>query len=1787
MLVALTGIASALNPLTPHEEYYKKIRASEMLQPLSSDLFGDSINLSSGSTEFVVTDIDIPGNAALPVRLQRRLAIQSFKEKTPLGGFGGWDIEVPYVHGTFDATYKWNEGGNGLTTRCSGAYYPKVTTPFRLHEMWSGTFAHLPGQGDQEMLYIGGAAPNPKPVNGGTYYWGTRGDMRLSCLDATANGYPGQGFVGLDSAGNRYFFNVGIEREAGVLEAGGNAKARQVNIYLMASRVEDRYGNWVAYDYAGDRLTGIRGSDGRAISLAYSGNQIASASANGRTWSYSYAGSDQSAGFARWPRLEAVVQPDGSRMTYGYGWSASSGGGGLYPEYESWDGSDYLCQKPSAGASTFSLTATHPAGAQAQFDFAFMRFNRTGVKPIDCANYGGRYVQRPSASYDQYSITRKVLSGPGLTTQVWSYERGGYDPGIANTAVSTVVEPDGTRRHNVFGIKVDENEGQLLQVAVRASDGQIVQVSSNSYVTAAEAPSQPFPDSHGLISAADAAFASQIRPLKSTTLSQDGDTFSTQVTQFDVFARALAESESNSLGYSRTLRTAFHDDTTRWVLGQVSRRTQSSATTGETETERTDFDTLSRPYQTYAFGLLQQRLGYHADGTLASVADGNGHAVTLNGWKRGLPQQVGFPDGTGLQLQVDDNGWVGNVVEPNGASRSYGYDAMGRTASATQAASDSVAWNPSSTVYQQVAQPEAGLEAGHWRRDSTTGNARAVTYYDALWRPVLEESFDNSDRPGTLRQQVTRYDVNGQPAFGSYPTRTAGDFRSALPGTHTSYDTLGRVIRSEQDSELGRLATTTQYLSGGRIQVVNSRGHATTSTFQMFAKPNFEAPVQISHANGAVTEIQRDLFGKPLSILRRNTDASLSVRRQYVYDGGQRLCKSMEPESGATAQGYDAAGNVVWSAPGLALLGAQCDAEQAMASPSRHDRGYDSMGRLLSLRFSDAQGDQDWTYWPGGKVKRVQTRNSGALVINEYNYNLRGLPVSETAAHDGGQSWSIGYGYDANGALATLQQPSGLMLDFSPNALGQPTRAGTYATAVRYFANGAMSSFTYGNGITHQMSQNARGLPDRSLDSRPGGSVLDDGYDYDATGNVVAISDGLPGSPGNRDMGYDAADRLTNVTAAGFGNASYGYDVLDNIVAITVGPRSQLLAYDHTNRLTNVREQAGGATVIGLSYDAQGNLRMRNGVNFRFDLGNRLREVDGKERYQYDAHGRRVLAEADSGTIRSMYGQDGVLRYQHDQRQAKAFDYITLNGSLVAKRAADILPAALVIRGPGYSNEGSYQIEWNAVAGAQLYEIQEAEGASWLARYQGSGLSTTISGRTSGSYRYRGRVCTVAGCGNWGAEAVVQVERAPDGAPAISAPAVGLNGSYVVSWSQVTGAADYVLEEQSGGTWAPVYSGALRSLSINGKPAGTHRYRAKACNPQGCSGYSVEVAVRALHAPAVPAISTPPTSHTGSFSIAIGAVADASSYTIEQMLNGGGWTELVRTSNTSVSVTGRSAGAYGYRASACNEAGCSTAGATVHVQVTLPPTAATTLSLGGVSYSSTVSMSWGAVGAATYYQLMERANGGGFALAYQDAATAVALGGRGPAQWEYQVRGCNVAGCGPWSALAGVRVIGPPGAPQVDLPTTSGAGVAYTVTVSQVAEAIGYELDESSDGVNWGVVSYSRSLTTSKGGGTYYYRARGCNPAGCGASSSVGQIVVSSAPPVPTGVRISIRTSTRCQVTFGDSPGATHYEVLEDRTGMIYPSGAALWETDMRCAGPYKVRACNAQACSAWSAGAN
>lgn len=420
----------------------------------------------------------------------------------------------------------------------------------------------------------------------------------------------------------------------------------------------------------------------------------------------------------------------------------------------------------------------------------------------------------------------------------------------------------------------------------------------------------------------------------------------------------------------------------------------------------------------------------------------------------------------------------------------------------------------------------------------------------------------------------------------------------------------------------------------------------------------------ISPTGGSNLTIQNSgLYGVP---------PTLTLTRHYVYDGRQQLCKTIEPETGATAMAYDAAGNLFWSASGLNLPSTTtCDLASVPRAP-QVTRSYDARNRLIGLEFSDGIGDQIWQYTPDSLPTQIETTNQGGrLSTTVYSYNRRRLLVGEATAF-GGTQWGLGYGYDAHGALASMTYPNNLSVSYAPNALGQPTRVGDYATQARYHPNGALAGFTYGNGVAWTLTQNARGLPYRE-DSV---GIQRYEYWYDANGNPTHLHDQTRGNAYSRNLQYDAADRLTGAGSASFGGDHwhrFRYDALDNLNAWThagVKDYSRYI-YDHNFRLIEVRN-AAGATQVTLGYNALGNVTLRNGRNHNFDYGNRLREVQGREWYTYDAHGRRQLACGPSACNYQHYGQDGRLYFSQNYGTGRRENYLYLGDKQVAIREAAV-----------------------------------------------------------------------------------------------------------------------------------------------------------------------------------------------------------------------------------------------------------------------------------------------------------------------------------------------------------------------------------------------------------------------------------------------------------------------------------------------------------------------------------
>lgn len=1848
LLAPILGHAQSSNPVTPEDEYMQLIKTAQTISPLGPHPFGEHVNLYDGRLSFAITDISVPGTGPA-LKLGRTLdpigsSSPWLPEPMP---FADWDLDIPRIEtytadaadntGWFVASY----GSPGYLNRCTQFGPPPMVEPpaedaFDADEYWYGYHLIIPGEGSQELLGRGTAGHSP---TSGSYPIVTKRDWMISCGVTASDG--GEGFVALAPDGTRYTFTQLVYRGMAPIEMpfatypytrpAGSVKPMDTNpsflprrdAMMYVTKIEDRFGNTLTYNWSGNNLTSIVGSDGRKVSLTYftppvpnpAGQLIQTITIEttdtpARTWTYGYAYPGNV------PTLTGVQLPDGSA------WSYQSGS--LVTGLVSVRGADCDTDRPPVevlGGGTGSMTT--PSGLTATFTVTAMEHGRSYV-PKQCIHPPGMdssWAAIPDL-YTVASLSKEVISGPGIPTETWNYSYSTPTPSFTSDACASnqscpttvytdVTDPLGRTTRSTFSNRYDATEGLLLSTVEYsgAVGSTTIRSTMNTY---ANPVGGPWPAAYGVDPQDhdNNQQVTELSPLQTRIISQGGDgaTFTTQINAFDNFARATSTTESSCLSgsscptYRKTDTTSYYDDSDLWVLGQISSTstlgtavpcTTSTATNTALTTCNIYDATTDLPSSSYSFGRLVSTMAWNgkntaAPGTLASITDGDNHTTAFSSWYRGVPEEITYDYGTGQattqSATVDGNGWITSVTDENHFTTSYGYDAMGRLASITYPAESGVKWNSTALSFTPTGNGESNTPVGAWVQTVQTGNQVTNTFFDAFWRPLVTEHYDAGDKGDTLSQTVTRYDAMGRTIFTSYPTNSVQDYTTANIGTHTTYDALNRVTEVDQDWELdstGLLATKTAYLPGFKTQVTlpNGTTTATTTSYMVFGEPTRQWPVSINAPASEITTIHRDVFGKPSSIVRTG---SPSQTRSFAYNAYQQLCGRTEPETGTTMYGYDGAGNLKWSVPGLpATAGCYTDT-QAANSGRMVSRAYDGRNRLTGITYPDGFSSATYQYAPDGALLVQSVANDSFPVTTSYAYDERRLLTSETLCFSAppcasnAPTFALGYGYDANGHLSSTTYPDGRSISYAPNALGQPTAAGSYATGVKYFPNGTIASFNYGSGATYAASENERGLVSRDTDKLSTTAQMDFVYDYDGDGNVAGITDNLAGNVGNVDMTYDGLDRLEEAdspmfggTVANPGKAKYGYDVFDNLTSATVGSQSSFnYVYNYAqNQLAKLTDPSSGTPLVTYAYDAQGNLAQKNSQVYKFDMANRLMSVPGLATYRYDATGRRVQkVETEAGkTLDSDYSLAGNLMSQWDPATANSTDYIYLGSTLVSRVvgnnskvignidgaptsdnpvvggwacSTDIIGSITVqlyVGGPANGDDGS-QGTLVATATANL-PSEAAVAAACGTNGTNYRFSIPISAAVESQYPNESIwVYGVSPVGNGngaltnsGTYTVPANPSAPEAPASISIPSTNIGGSYTVSWSASDGATSYVLQQESNimPTWDQVYSGASTSTSVS---VGSleFRYQVQACNANGCSSFTPSSWVTVL--PAAPAsISVPSSSYSPSIAVSWAASQIATNYVLEESENGGGWGVAWSGGGTSSTVTVSSTGSYQFQIAACGEVGCSPFTPSSNVAVTLPPSAPT---LSGPSSSTTGSytLSWNAVSGATRYQLNQNLSGT-VTTPYNASGTSWSSSALGNGTYNYQVFACNVAGCGSGSNGVAVSVMHVPAAPaSISVPASAylpSVGVSWSAS----ATATNYVLEESFNGGAWGVAytgaGTSTTVTVSTSG-TYRFQVSACNASGCSGFTPSGNVSVTPPPAATTSIQACFEPAGIC-----------------------------------------------------------
>ena len=953
----VAATAAAGGSSDPQTELMTVVEPKVERDPTSLAPLGDDFSPTTGTITFSATDISIPGNFAIPVELRRWVP----SDDADTGGPAGWKWNIPYIRGNYldvkdgHTSTGWN-WGSADTWRygknCTGGADTVIDNagkPIGSNAYWQGKLLHIPGVTSETFLKTAGGEQV------------TKSHFKIIdslCINNPADpqGIVQQGIVVKGPDGTTYTFNQIKDYYNGKATLKDPIVRTRL---LMITNIKDRFNNEVMYSYdPGGKLTGIIASDGREIAISYQSGEVYQASAHGRIWTYGASG---------------VTLPDGRQWTYA-GLSALAfkpNGIGGYSQQIRLSGGPVLIPGCGVAAGDYPVTVTSPDGLQTNYTFRDTIHYRSNVEPdiypdATVANYA---VSRALNCTVTRSLVSKTSSGPGVGPYTWNYTYsgnmgtytetsiprswltgpfdlpvpvGGY-PSIFMSRTSPVnyrsVTVSGPDKRSIFYIdrkaQSISEERVVAQDTLNADGTQLLERSESTFGLGAEVGAHWYEGDHPPINENQLMnHINQTQERSIRFLNNIADaTFTAEYPNFDERGRPTTVTRSSSVSAPpRTERTIYEqDNTTFGVMGQV--KTISVDGISLPMVEHTYDSFTAQRKSTNKFGVVQATYEYHADGNLWKHIDGLGHATAYTDYYRGQPRRIDRANTTFETAEVNDWGLVTGRVDPMNNSWSYDFDLASLWLRQITPPSG---WSSTTITYDRATGGDYGLPAGHWRQTVDKGNARIVKYFDVLWRPLMVRSFDTGNEANTRKVVVKTFDAGGQLMFESYPQRDFATVALSAPGRRMQYDALGRAVRLEADSGKGVRVTTTEYLSGFRSRVTNPRNKITTNILWALDEPDkaqlagTTALLASATATGDVNvAITRNVLGNPTSIRRWGTinGVSADVTRRYVYDSGQRLCKTLEPEVVATMQGYDPAGNVAWRAPGVNLSTDSCEPE--------------------------------------------------------------------------------------------------------------------------------------------------------------------------------------------------------------------------------------------------------------------------------------------------------------------------------------------------------------------------------------------------------------------------------------------------------------------------------------------------------------------------------------------------------------------------------------------------------------------------------------------------------------------------------------------------------------------------------------------------------------------------------------------------------------------------------------------------------------------------------------------
>jgi RHS repeat-associated protein len=1181
-------VANVFDFYDPYE-FFEKKEGDELTQKKAE--FNDGYDVTTGAFSITLPLFNVPGK--IPFTINHEVALPDNNSSPVL-----WDI--PFIGASI------LKKEDHITT-----YWHKGLGCSEIKDYWVtdehlGSFIHIPGITSAQLY---GDAPNDKVVS--------RNNYKIECgpkrnhLMTNANGdqevYE-QVFYVTTTDGLKYTFSKPLYvsydeaswRYKGLHPDDGYYGGYEMLAYMLVTRIEDKFGNYINFEYAPDRyiyeleyglkpvnkepkkiLEKISTSEGVVIDFSKDGT-IYSATMNDKTWSVY----DSRHIFDSTDGLVEVTRPDGRK------WSFSGDFLNISPWRGRYTGGVNIqsCQLSSSTSENphyqYTASLKTPEGAIYDYSLKATYSGRSQVR-------GFRQIQASNicASYNA-ALRSKKLTIADNTIYEWNYEYsensggteafGGEEPpgdielpsllsgiDLKDYKITKITEPDGAL--SVY--LIDRNtksiaEGKVILVNNYDAQGNLLSVEISEYEIGNKIGVQNWFDPNLNLE--------YDKRLVKRTLFQNNTEYSIEYSDFNEYESPRLIKESGPSGTKYT-KYKFHHDIENWVINQPKSTAISSSNdnfltienisyktiTGENEGKSYSVDVpdylfsygkWTAHYASYNTNGLIKRIEYNS---LLNNRNGNRY-IEYSNYKFGTPQIVKYPerilgaddstDQIVITKEVNDSGQINSETDGNGVATHYRYDELGRILSIDIEDDLTYGHNWKDTLYSWQ-YPETGgairtlfrceLNANRNACLSGTIGFQETETYDRLNRLILITSEDTeSYNSSSIRHNNFQYTFFGSVSFESYTSSYSDEYE----GKTYTYDALKRLNTVSID---GLGTTSFNYLAGNKVEEIDAENHQTIYTYVAYGTPSYIQASKIESPESVVTDIDIDVFGLINNITQsgpgKDTGTLISQSERHYYDQFKQLCLVKRNDVGSTAYYRNALGEVLWMAEGITGNPLSCLPSQPSESISY---SYDNLGALHAVNYTDDSPGIIYNLDANGNIVLLNAGN----VLHSYSYNNVNLLESETFTIDDEKSFSLSYGYNDLFHRTSITYPDSIAVNFNPNGFGEPQEAirnvnsglgvdgYTYASDAQYHPNGLIDRFTYGNGLVHETRLDSSRLPQNINDSSDTTKALNYSYAYDKNLNLKEFTDHNDSGYSLTNLQYDGLNRLVSST----GNSEIG-----------------------------------------------------------------------------------------------------------------------------------------------------------------------------------------------------------------------------------------------------------------------------------------------------------------------------------------------------------------------------------------------------------------------------------------------------------------------------------------------------------------------------------------------------------------------------------------------------------------------------------------------------------------------